>query len=201
MKIAFALLTLVLATQSAGASAPTVVSYSISPDESNAALLTDQPYRLRIVGEGTDKSVALTEIDDVKDVAPDPRIELAGDGKYLAIVYAASEEETVVEVVDVATLSVIRRMSATSAAWLDEGHTLIVVPLYPLDGTQETPGLIRLDAATGRSDVVAANTFFTGELDAGRHGVLARSVKLEDGLPVFGVTRVDLESGSTATFP
>jgi hypothetical protein len=177
---------------SAARAADDVKSFALAPDEKTVAVITGRPYVLELRSPESTRTLPLPDLDAI---GFDPRTRLAwsADGRFLSLQAVVTSEANGAMIIDVERLKIVWQKPVTSVAWLEVGHVLLVVPDYEMTDTPTTPGLIRIDAATGREDRVAEGHIFTGEIDVGRSTVVGRDVRMVDGQEVDSIVRVDLE--------
>lgn len=172
-----------------------VVAFAVSEYGVATALLYGGKYRLIFKNGSTERSYDVQQLNAVADV--DPRPTLSWGGKRLAIFFNADEETSVVLIFDTALNKVIYSTPATSFGWIGSGEEIVTVPLYPLDGVQESSGILRTNVVTRKTSVMARGYFFSGEVVSSRDSVLARATKIRSQKRISCLVQVDLASEKT----
>jgi hypothetical protein len=178
-----------------------VSTFSLAQNDKALAYVTEGPYVLWVDVGGRISKIELPELDSVEDVKPSPSISWSGNSKYIAIQYNASEDASYVEVIDAISMSRIWKSPSTSAVWRHGGTELLIVPTYPIDGTQINRGLISFNAERRSVNTIAKEYLFTGNIEAGPSAIVARTVRMKNEFPVYSVIYLDCNSGKEQEIP
>jgi len=171
------------------------VAIAITGNGSVAEVIHGPSYVLRVSGAGRKPvEISLHRISEVIDVSPSPKLAWSWDSQYIAVRYDAGEESRVAEVFNVENGRRVWSGNVTEVAW-GLAHSLLVVPMYPLDEMQAARGLLVVDVETKRSKKAADAYFFSGEMHSSRSFVVARVAKVTRGVRDNCVIRVDLTNG------
>jgi hypothetical protein len=188
----------VLAENSVSFKADEIEAMAIS-STNKTAIITKNPYTLSVINNREKDNIKLAAIDSVVDVLPHPKVMWSNDEKYLALIFNAGEEVSVVEIYDSNTLKKIWDSKATNAQWTKEGHFLLIVPNYGIDDLQSIAGLIMYDPLLKQKKILAQDLLFSDILEVGNWYVLANVLHYEKTTPVFTTYVVDIKNGKASS--
>jgi hypothetical protein len=170
-----------------------VRAFAIAPGGGKWALIRSTPFLLEVYYEKSMRTVELTQLNKVSDLAPDPSIDWSADGRFLAVLYNSAETESTVEVYDLLGPTKIFTSAVGDAKWLKAGHKLICVPAKSALGSLSTPGLLVFDAAARRKYLIQPNQSFDGGIATARTEVIAQAASLSNGAIIRRIVRIRIE--------
>jgi hypothetical protein len=168
-----------------------ISAFALSPDQGSTAVFDSKEASLTVYSESDERSLPMPELDWPAGSAQ-PALSWSEDSRYIAVEGSLEEDATALEIVDAKTMSVVWKGNSAGAAWLRQGHRMLVVPAYEISGPQQDPGLLLVDPMAGSQRRIANGTFFMGHLEAGRTVVVADTVRTVDGVADYSLARIDL---------
>lgn len=180
-----------LANPSENVDASDVDQLSVSPDSKYFVTLSEARHELLVDGGGHYKI-------SIPHFTNDPQLRWSPDSRYLSIEYETSDDYSAVVVLDTSKLGQeedpIEFVSeGFSARWVDEGHALIIVPLYGASDIQSVPGLIYVDTSNMTKRVMFNDYYFTGKYAISSHFIFAQVFRKDDGTIRYSMAKIELK--------
>lgn len=174
-------------------------SYAVASNGTSAVVIeSGQSYELLVIKSGREDRRLLQRVASVADVRPNPSVSLSADAGFVAVRFQDEEMTAMVSFYRADTLEEIRMLPATSVAWSAESGFAFLVPSYEFDVGQKNAGLIKFNVETGASQVIATESFFTGEIVVNGDWVVARTVNRSGPYERFCLALLQVSTGAVS---
>lgn len=173
-------------------SARTPVVAASSNDRLTKVTLNQSPTCLTVYDRTGIRSVLIKDIDEVKDILPNPTVSLSFDAKYAAVEFEAGEDDHVVFVLRLDNLQTVLADKFQSATWMQLSNKLLLVPNYGMMESQKTRGLILYSPDINQRKSVANEYFFLGNVDVDGNQIVADIVEYKGKAQIPSAIKYDL---------
>lgn len=169
---------------------PTIVV--TSTDGLTQVTFNESPACLMVINEKGVRSAHIKDIDEVKDIAPNPSISLSFNAKYVTVQFEAGEDTHVVFVLKLNTLRTVFADKFQSATWMKQSNKLLLVPNYGMMESQKKKGIIVYSPDLNQRKIIAKEYFFVGKVNVDGNRIIADIVEYKNREPVVSAIEYDI---------
>ncbi|WMW78918.1 hypothetical protein RF679_09585 [Undibacterium cyanobacteriorum] len=172
-------------------SARTPIVVATSNDGLTKLTLNQSPTCLTVYDGNGARSILIKDIDEVKDILPNPTVSLSFDAKYAAVEFEAGEDDHVVLVLRLDNLRTVLVGKFQSATWMQLNNKLLLVPNYGMMELQKTRGIILYSPDLNQRKSIANEYFFLGKVEVDGNQIVADIVEYKGENQILSTIKYD----------